>query len=289
MLRKLLLVLLAISTFAYAQQPLNHNSVVEINENDTLYKEGKILIKIFDELAHIDLTQEEGMGTNGQRESLQLSQLNEEFQVTSVKKLFGFVKKINKNPHDLTTIYEIEYDAPLDPQEVSVRYNEIAEIEFAEPDYIASILINSNDPYYADGSQWYHDDVHAEEAWELSTGDATQIIGIIDTGVDWEHDDLEENIWVNQAELDGEEGVDDDDNGFVDDIRGWDFVNDDNNPADDNSHGTHVAGIAGAKTNNNIGIAGIAWNAKLIAIKVMQSSGRGSCKRHSTRCSLRRR
>ncbi len=275
MLRKLLLALFALSTFAYAQQPMNHNSVVEINENDTLYKEGKILIKIFDELAHIDLTQDEGIGNNGQGIPA-ITQLNEEFQVTSVKKLFGFVKKINKNPHDLTTIYEIEYDAPLDPKEVSIRYNEIPEIEFAEPDYIASILINPNDPYYADGSQWYHDDVSADEAWELSTGDATQIIGIIDTGVDWEHDDLEDNIWVNQAELDGEEGVDDDDNGFVDDIRGWDFVNDDNNPADDNSHGTHVAGIAGAKTNNNIGIAGIAWNAKLMAIKVMQSSGRGS-------------
>jgi subtilisin family serine protease len=271
-LRYALIIAMLFALNLAAQQPMNHNSVVEINENEVKFKDNKILLNLHEEYSYFDLS----TGSVSNSPIAEIQALNDEFGVTSIKKLFPFVKKINNQPHDLTTIYEIEYESGISPLELAQRYSEITEVEFAEPDYIASILLVPNDPYYDDGSQWYHDDVKAEDAWDLSTGDATQIIGIIDTGVDWEHEDLSDNIWINQAELDGDEGVDDDNNGFVDDIRGWDFYNDDNNPMDDNSHGTHVAGIAGAKTNNNLGIAGIAWNAKLMPVKVLQSSGRGS-------------
>jgi len=130
-----------------------------------------------------------------------------------------------------------------------------------------------NDPMYS--QQWYLPAVNALAAWDSTTGDTTQIIGIIDTGVDWTHPDLSPNIWTNWDEISGN-GVDDDGNGKIDDRRGWDFVNNDNNPMDDNSHGTHVAGIAAAKGNNSIGIAGVVWNSKIMPIKVMQSSGYGS-------------
>jgi subtilisin family serine protease len=258
---------------SYAQQPMNHNSVVEINESEVYYEQGKFLLKLHDRFAFINLSSD-GSGIIGIGIPA-IKELNLQYKVKSVKKLFPFVRKINLQPHDLTTIYEIEYDNPISPVEIAKLYSAIKEVEFAEPDYIASILVNPNDPYYRNGSQTYHSKVKANDAWELTTGDASQIIGIIDTGVDWEHEDLAENIWKNTAEI-PDNGIDDDNNGFVDDVRGWDFVNDDNNPKDDNSHGTHVAGIAGAKTNNDIGIAGITWNAKLMPIKVMQSSGRGS-------------
>ena len=97
----------------------------------------------------------------------------------------------------------------------------------------------------------------------------------LDTGIDYNHPDLATNIWINEAELNGVEGFDDDGNGYIDDIRGWDFINIDNEPLDDNMHGTHVAGIAGAVGNNGIGIAGAAWNVKLMPIKVFQASGFG--------------
>jgi subtilisin family serine protease len=265
---------LAASLSAFSREPINHNSVVEINENEVYYEQGKFLLKLHDRFAYIDLSGK-GIGTSGIGIPA-ITDLNLRYRVKSIKKIFPFVKKINLQPNDLTTIYEIEYNDPISPVEISKFYAEITEVQFAEPDYIASILVNPNDPYYKNGSQTYHSAVKANDAWELTTGDASQIIGIIDTGVDWGHLDLTENIWKNIAEQNGQTGVDDDSNGFVDDIRGWDFVNDDNNPMDDNSHGTHVAGIAGAKTNNNIGIAGISWNSKLMAIKVMQSSGRGS-------------
>ena len=113
-----------------------------------------------------------------------------------------------------------------------------------------------------------------DDVWQqYTTGDGSQVIAILDTGVDYTHPDLEANIWINEAELNGVEGYDDDGNGYVDDIRGWDFINIDNAPLDDNMHGTHVAGIAGAVGNNGIGIAGLAWDVKLMPIKVFQSTG----------------
>ena len=101
------------------------------------------------------------------------------------------------------------------------------------------------------------------------------IIAIIDTGVDTDHPDLAENIWTNSAEQNGAAGQDDDDNGFRDDIHGWDFVNQTGDMHDFNSHGTHCAGIAGAVTNNGIGIAGACPDALIMPISVMQSDGTG--------------
>ena len=129
-----------------------------------------------------------------------------------------------------------------------------------------------NDPLYS--QQWYIPAVKADLVWPQTKGDSTQVIAILDTGVDWLHLDLKNKIWKNKAEIYGN-GRDDDGNGFIDDIRGWDFINNRNNPLDDNSHGTHVAGIAAAETNNEIGIAGVCPNAKIMPIKVFDRSGYG--------------
>jgi len=131
-----------------------------------------------------------------------------------------------------------------------------------------------NDPLYS--QQWYIPAVHADEVWDSIQGkDSTQVICILDTGVDWLHPDLQNKIWSNPGEIPGN-GIDDDGNGYVDDVRGWDFINNDNNPQDDNSHGTHCAGIAAAQANNNIGICGVSWGARIMPIKVFQSSGNGN-------------
>ena len=134
-------------------------------------------------------------------------------------------------------------------------------------------VVTPNDPLYS--QQWAIPAVHADAVWDTTTGDSSQIIAFLDTGVDWHHPDLADNIWMNVAEANGASGVDDDHDGYIDDIHGWDFINNDNDPSDDNSHGTHVAGIACAVGNNGIGIAGVDWHAKIMPIKVFQSSGRG--------------
>lgn len=102
------------------------------------------------------------------------------------------------------------------------------------------------------------------------------VVAVLDTGIDWDHPDLAENIYTNPLELWGQPNVDDDGNGFVDDIRGWDFVNNDNNPYDDHWHGTHCAGTVGAVGDNRIGVVGVAPNVTLMPIKVLDSSGSGS-------------
>jgi subtilisin family serine protease len=170
-------------------------------------------------------------------------------------------------------------------------------IEYIEPNYIFSIndfeiasdiIYDKNlspvsttsttvpdDPLYS--QQTNITQTNIDDVWnEYTTGDGSQIVAILDTGVDYTHPDLEANIWINEAELNGVEGYDDDGNGYVDDIRGWDFINNDNAPLDDNMHGTHVAGIVGAVGGNGIGVAGAAWNVKLMPIKVFQSNGAGN-------------
>jgi subtilisin family serine protease len=184
--------------------------------------------------------------------------------------VFGLIEKIKSNPN-------VEY---VEPNYVySINDYEIAsETTYDDPLYEPNNelgLATPDDPLYSTQSNIVSTNI--DDVWtDYNTGDGTQIIAIIDTGVDYTHPDLEANIWINTAEQNGVEGFDDDGNGYIDDIRGWDFINNDNAPLDDNMHGTHVAGIAGAVGNNGLGISGAAWNVKLMPIKVFQSSGRGN-------------
>jgi len=117
-------------------------------------------------------------------------------------------------------------------------------------------------------------DVDAPEAWNIATGSSDIVVGIIDTGVDYTHPDLAANIWTNDGEVAGN-GLDDDGNGFVDDVHGYDFVNDDGDPMDDNRHGTHVAGTIAAVGDNGVGVAGLNWSSSIMALKFLNSGGWG--------------
>lgn len=146
-------------------------------------------------------------------------------------------------------------------------------IKYAEPDFMMSADTIPNDPYY--DSLWGLKQIHAPMAWNNSTGDTTLIVGIIDTGIDYNHIDLLPNIWINPDEIPNN-GIDDDNNGYIDDIHGWDFFNNDNDPMDDHGHGTHIAGIIGASGNNSIGIVGVNWNVKMVALKFLSATGSGN-------------
>ncbi|MEB3357297.1 MAG: S8 family peptidase [Synechococcales bacterium] len=117
-------------------------------------------------------------------------------------------------------------------------------------------------------------DIDAPEAWEISTG-AGVVVAVIDSGVDYTHPDLAANLWVNPGEI-ANNGIDDDGNGYVDDVHGYDFANNDGDPMDDNGHGTHVAGTIAAVGNNNQGIVGVAPNAQIMALKFLAADGSGS-------------
>ncbi len=117
-------------------------------------------------------------------------------------------------------------------------------------------------------------DIQMEDAWTVEQGDGSITVAIIDTGTKWDHPEFAGRIWTNTAEIAGN-GVDDDGNGLVDDIRGWDFANNDNDPMDDQGHGTNVTGIIGAQGDNGIGFAGVDWNCKLMSLKALDSDSYG--------------
>jgi len=157
-------------------------------------------------------------------------------------------------------------------------------VRYAEPDYIVRANATPNDASFS--SLWgMHNtgqnggvadaDVDAPEAWNISTGSAAVVVGVIDSGIDQTHPDLLGNLWTNPAEIAGN-ALDDDGNGYVDDTRGWDFVGDDSNPQDDHGHGTHCAGTIGAMGNNTTGVAGVCWDVSLVGLKFLDATGNGS-------------
>lgn len=180
-------------------------------------------------------------------------------------------------PHEsLGRIMTLQYDESVDPEKAAAFVAAIEGIEYAETVSNPMPAYTSNDPAVKSGQQWHHEIISTLSGWDVVRGKSSVILAVTDTGLEPEHEDLASAIWTNPGES-GElkdNGVDDDGNGFVDDWWGWDFggsdgVSPDNDPrVVDDPHGTHVAGIAGAAGDNNIGGAGVAWGVQLMAIKI---------------------
>ncbi|MGQ9810917.1 MAG: S8 family serine peptidase, partial [bacterium] len=169
------------------------------------------------------------------------------------------------------------------PDVAARQYRMYENVEYIEPDYVVNAIEVPNDPMF--NQLWgLHNtgqtggtadaDIDAVEAWDIFTGSSDALVVVIDTGTDYNHADLAANMWVNPNEIPGN-GIDDDGNGFVDDVRGWDFYNNDNDPMDDNGHGTHCAGTIGAVGNNGTGVVGVNWTVKIMPVKFLSSGGSG--------------
>lgn len=163
------------------------------------------------------------------------------------------------------------------------------DVRYAEPNYVVHATAVPNDPAF--GFEWGLQntgqsvngdlagvagaDIGAPAAWDRASGTASTVVAVVDSGVAYDHPDLAPNLWTNPGEIDGN-SADDDGNGFVDDVHGWDFVDGDNTPWDLNDHGTHVAGTIAARGDNGIGIAGVAWRASIMPVRALDASGSGS-------------
>ncbi|MFA6980353.1 MAG: S8/S53 family peptidase [Ignavibacteriaceae bacterium] len=212
-----------------------------------------------------------------------LSNLQMKYGIQSTSKAFETAKlKKRIGIEELERVFIMNVPAPTDLESLARNLEQDPLVEYAEPQYIIPINKAPNDQYY-NGPQYQQYQlplVKADSAWGVSVGDSSVVIGMIDTGVDWDHPDLAASIWTNTKEIPSN-GIDDDGNGYIDDVRGWDFVTGittvypgedgdkpDNNPMDFDGHGTHTAGIAGATTNNGIGIASLSWGAKIMPLRV---------------------
>ncbi|MDP3789854.1 MAG: S8 family serine peptidase, partial [Candidatus Omnitrophota bacterium] len=279
------------------------------NISDTLQKDGKVrLIIKFDDIAAGKIAYKlAGRGEvidNNLNEYI-LKKIDEKYNLTKLKKLFAdkeLARTEGGFAREFANYYIIEVDRDEKyADEICAALQWLSDIDMIEPDLKVNIeatrlpsvsyipndyYVTSDNVYWREGTAgsgfpdlWGLQKTQAFEAWDLFGNARTDpgkdiVVAVIDTGVDFSHPDVGGNKWVNPDETAGN-GVDDDGNGYVDDINGWDFVSNDNNPYDGHGHGTHVSGTIAAVTNNSAGIAGVAPNAKIMAVKGLSDSGSG--------------
>lgn len=207
------------------------------------------------------------------------------FNITKLSRAFEkFIRKdlLSNSNSRIENIYLLQFDNQYDVFELCSLLTEHTEIEYAVPHFFYKLSeFKPNDSEIS--KQWALEAVDLFKAWDVSKGDRSVVVGIVDSGVDIYHEDLSSQVWINQGEIPND-GIDNDGNGFIDDVNGWDFVGDishsdailnnfkeDNNVvpvAQSNDHGTHVAGIAAASTNNNTGIASSGYELTFMPIKI---------------------
>jgi len=261
---------------------------LEMENSQPMFYKGQICFKLKEGIK--DLPPQKG---NVFFNILSLDSKASKFDVDLLEKRFRFnPNKMKKGMPDLSRIYRIEFSEEFSVIKVAKEFSNDPNIEYAEPIPVIELLEVPNDLMY--GNLHHLTQIHAEEAWEIHKGEnGTEdiIIAIVDSGVEWDHEDLVDNIWQNMGEdfdgdgktieftggewifdPDDENGVDDDGNGYDDDFIGWNFYlnNNDPNPVPGTYkmwHGTLMAGYASARTNNSIGIASISWNLKILPIQ----------------------
>lgn len=250
---------------------------------------GEILLKLQSGLGDVQAeVKDEGVTTG----LASLDLLNQRFGVITMKRaLFPLAgekgnEQVARLADELSRVYLLELQNGQDVWAIVEAYGHDPHVAYAQPNYLNRLCVVPNDSLYHE--QWALSKMQMPAAWDIERGSEEVIVGIVDSGIDYHHQDLADNVWINSGEdLNGNgqvdstdfNGVDDDDNGYTDDIRGWDFTDApqfaglgdyrerDNDPDDDVGHGTHVSGIVAATADNHIGIAGLCWHSKLMPLR----------------------
>ncbi len=284
MLKLLLLTGLFLSGFVIgitiADQSENQTDTMSVDQNSAPYVPGELIVKYKD-------------GT--------VAALAAEGSGPVALEALGAEVSTDFSSEGLSNLQALDISGPLSVKEAIDELEQSPYVAYAEPNYIISLSLPETEPAGPDdpgalsalsvpndpkfGEQWglantgqtggmSGADIHAKEGWDTTTGSDSIVVAVIDTGVDYTHPDLAANIWTNSGEIPNN-GIDDDGNGYIDDVHGYDFINNDNDPMDDNGHGTHCAGVIGAVGNNGVGIAGLNWKVKIMPLKFLRADGNG--------------
>lgn len=225
-----------------------------------------------------------GMAAIESIESLPLDEAIQKVKLRDVKKTNAVISQLLSNPMVRYAEPNYIYHTMLAPGETMHPMGAPSDADFAKQWDMKNTgqVVCNPDP---NGGPCVNDtgvkdaDINVQPLWDAGiTGNKNTIIAVIDTGIDWTHPDLKDNIWTNPGEIAGN-GIDDDGNGIIDDVHGANFVNataPNGNPLDDHSHGSHCAGTIGAKGNDGVGITGVNWNANIMAVKFLSATGSGS-------------
>lgn len=233
------------------------------------YEKGVLIVKV--------KPRYESYFANNQTDNYKLERVFDQYQVQSIRKEYPFSARQPEStgvngvqPADISRIYRVKYSAEKEPQALVGDFLQTGVFVYAEPSFTFELLYTPDDPGIV--NQWFLDTINAFEAWDVSKGDTDVVIGISDTGFDIDHPDLVNSVKYNYS--DTIDGVDNDGDGYIDNYRGWDLGDNDNNPSvGGNWHGIFVAGVAGATTDNTNQLAGVGFNCKLLPLKINNTAG----------------
>ena len=231
------------------------------------FQDGKIYFQLNDDQPIV-----ENISRNGERidENVLgnygfISTYQSQYGITSLTR--PFKRATGEGSHALVRTFLLEFDNHQGIDELLNVLENSGKVVFAEMVPYYTIDLTPNDPLH--GSEWGLQNIQAELAWNISTGSSSIVVATVDNAIETGHADLNNMLWVNPGEI-ASNGIDDDGNGYIDDINGWDVGDDDNNPNPLNSnwdHGTHVAGTTGAETNNGTGVSSIGFGISIMAVK----------------------
>ncbi|PKP19736.1 MAG: hypothetical protein CVU05_10670, partial [Bacteroidetes bacterium HGW-Bacteroidetes-21] len=257
----LIIITIAASIVAFGQNKMNQDP----------YPDNEIILKI-----------KPAFKNQCKNNALQIESVNtllNAFDVSEINVKFPFSKVPEKNDGrqtDITTIYSVKFSNTIPVLELAYNLSVLPEVEYAQPAYRPQLMYTTNDPLTP--AQYYLNNLKAYQAWDICQGSANVIIGITDTGVEYAHEDLVDNIAYNYN--DPINGIDDDNDGYVDNFRGWDLGDNDNSAEwseaseyGANDHGVRVSGYSAAKTNNGIGIASPGFNCRFLPVKISDVNG----------------
>lgn len=198
----------------------------------------------------------------------------EQVGVTGARPLFPTISQANRAAAiGLDRTYCLYLSPTIDVPSAIAVLGVSPNVEYAEPNYRLRTTFTPDDSYFF--QQWGLTQIGAEAAWDVEQGAVTMTVAVLDTGLDLDHPDLTGRLWHNPGEIPGD-GLDNDNNGYVDDVNGWNWIDGNNAPQDDVGHGTHVAGIAAASGNNGLGVAGVDWNARIMPLRILDAGGAGT-------------